>query len=168
MEKNNHQELEVMELGSGFAFSERLVFTGLEFSTDLEALKYLASELVDQNYVTDEFPKAVVAREQKYPTGLPYEGIRIAIPHADSKYVNHTAIAIGILKKPVQFSSMDDFNKKLDVGIIVMLAMKEPHGQIEMLQKIVELIQNQELVKTISESESKEEIVQDVLSVLAS
>lgn len=156
------------ELEIGFAFSENLVFTGLEFSTNLEALNYLARQLVNQNYVTDEFPEAVVARELKYPTGLPAEGIKIAIPHADSKYVKHTAIAIGILKKPLQFSAMDDFSKKIDVGIIVMLAMKEPHGQIEMLQKIVALIQNQELIKNICQSDSKENIMNNVLSVLAS
>ncbi|WP_176557792.1 PTS sugar transporter subunit IIA [Sporolactobacillus terrae] len=152
---------------NGFEFSEHLVFTGLEFSTDLEALNFIAYELVKQNYVNDEFPKAVIARELKYPTGLPADGIKIAIPHTDSKYVKHTAIAIGVLKKPVQFSAMDDFSRKIDVEIIVMLAMKEPHGQIEMLQKVIALIQDQQLVKEIAQSDSKKQIVSDILSVLA-
>ena len=40
---------------------------------------------------------------------------------------------------------MDNPKEELSVRLIIVLAMSKPHGQIEMLQRVVNVIQNEEL-----------------------
>ena len=82
----------------------------------------------------------------------------MAIPHADVIHVNKAAIAIAILDKPVEFYAMDEPEQKICVQVVVMLALKEAHGHIEMLQKVVSLIKDQALVKQLIELEDKKEV----------
>lgn len=139
---------------------EKLVFTDLEFNKKEDALNFLSGELIKNNHVKPEFKQAIIDRENIYPTGLPSVGVNIAIPHADSDLVYNTKIAIGILKNEVLFNSMENIKKELKVQIIIMLAIKEPHGQIDMLQKIVGIIQNETLTKKLIEIKDKDEVIE--------
>ena len=141
-------------MSSDLYFEKDLIFRDLEFSNNIEALKFLSSKLYEKGYVREEYQQAILEREKEYPTALPSVDIKIAIPHANHILVNKAAIAIGILKRPVEFSSMEDAYIKLNVQIIIMLALNEPHGHIEMLQKIVKLIKNPEALKTIVKASS--------------
>lgn len=135
------------------------ILTNLNFQTKEEVLRFLANHLYEEGYVKEEYKKAIVEREHKYPTGLPSAGVNIAIPHTNHDLVNETTIAIGVLDKPVSFYSMEDSETPLDIQIVIMLAIGEPKGQIEMLQRIVAIIQNEELTKKILASDSTEKIV---------
>lgn len=139
---------------------EKLVFTDLEFNKKEDVLNFLSGELVKSNNVKPEFKQAIIDRENIYPTGLPSAGVNIAIPHADSDLVYNTKIAIGILNSEVLFNSMENINKELKVQIIIMLAIKEPHGQIDMLQKIVGIIQNETLTKKLIKIKDKDEVIE--------
>lgn len=134
------------------------IFTGLKFQAKEEVLRFLANNLLEKGYVKETYLKAIVKRELEYPTGIPSAGVNIAIPHADHDLVNETTISIGVLKNPVTFYSMEDSETPLDIQIVIMLAISEPKGQIEMLQKIVSIIQDKELTKKVVESDSEEEI----------
>ncbi|MBU3159690.1 PTS sugar transporter subunit IIA [Clostridium frigoris] len=136
-----------------------LVFRNLDLSTSTEVLNFLSSKLYERGFVKKEYQIAILEREKKYPTGLPSIDIKIAIPHATHTLVNKAALSIGILKTPVEFKSMGDSNINLNVQIIIMLALKEPHGHIEMLQKIVKLIKNPEALKSIVNASSIEEVL---------
>lgn len=138
---------------------EKLIFTNLDFETKEDALNFLSGKLLKHQYVKPEYQQAILDREKVYPTGLPSLGVSIAIPHADNNLVNETTIAIGVLKRPVIFYSMESADKELDVQIIMMLAIKEPHGQIEMLQKVVSIIQNENLTKEIAKTTDKNKIL---------
>lgn len=134
------------------------IFTGLDFQTKEEVLRFLANNLLEKGYVKEAYLEAIVNREHDYPTGIPSAGVNIAIPHADHDLVKETTISIGVLKKPVTFYSMEDSETPLPIQIVIMLAIGEPKGQIEMLQKIVAIIQDKELTKKVVKSESIEEI----------
>jgi PTS system galactitol-specific IIA component len=54
---------------------------------------------------------------------------------------------------------MENVEQPLDIKIVIMLAISEPHGQIEMLQKIVSIIQDESLTERIANSKSKDEIM---------
>lgn len=135
------------------------ILTNLNFQTKEEVLRFLANHLYEEGYVKEEYKKAIIEREHRYPTGLPSAGVNIAIPHTNHDLVNETTIAIGILDKPVSFYSMEDSETPLDIQIVIMLAIGEPKGQIEMLQRIVAIIQNEELTKKILASDSTEKII---------
>ncbi|WP_373471222.1 PTS sugar transporter subunit IIA [Carnobacterium alterfunditum] len=141
---------------------KNLIFPNLEFEKKEDVLNFMSGKLLEYKYVKPGYQKAIIDRENIYPTGLPSLGVNIAIPHADNDLVNKTTIAIGILKKAAKFCSMENIEKELDVQIVMMLAIKEPHGQIEMLQKVVSIIQNDKLTKKITEMTDKDK----VLSVL--
>ena len=113
--------------------NEELVFRNVQAKTDSEVLAFLASEMYKKNYVKEEYIQAIQEREKEYPTGLPSTPPGIAIPHANYEMVNKTTLAIATLKDPVLFH------------IVIMMAIGEPHGQVEMLQKIVGIIQDEPL-----------------------
>lgn len=62
---------------------------------------------------------------------------------------------------------MGSINEKLEVQIVIMLAISEPHGQIEMLQKIVGIVQNQELRERMLLSKSNQELKNLIVQALA-
>ena len=149
-------------MSSELYLEKDLVFRDLEFKSDMEALKFLSSKLYEKGYVKEGYQEAILEREKEYPTALPSVDIKIAIPHANHTLVNKAALAIGILKSPVEFSSMEDPDIKLNVQIIIMLALSEPHGHIEMLQKIVKLIKNPEILGAIINTSSIEEVMNEL------
>ena len=125
--------------------NEELVFRNVQAKTDSEVLAFLASEMYKKNYVKEEYIQAVQEREKEYPTGLPSTPPGIAIPHANYEMVNKTTLAIATLKDPVLFHNMENNNEQLPIQIVIMMAIGEPHGQVEMLQKIVGIIQDEPL-----------------------
>lgn len=135
-----------------------LVYRDLEFSDKTEVLEFLANKLYEEKFVKEGYEEAILKREAEYPTALPAE-IKIAIPHCDHTLVNIPAIAMGILKNQVDFQAMDDPDMTLGVQIVMMLALNEPHGHIEMLQKIISLIQNSDDLKKILKCKSDEDVL---------
>ena len=125
--------------------NEELVFRNVQAKTDSEVLAFLASEMYKKNYVKEEYIQALKERENEYPTGLPSTPPGIAIPHANYEMVNKTTLAIATLKDPVLFHNMENNNEQLPIQIVIMMAIGEPHGQVEMLQKIVGIIQDEPL-----------------------
>lgn len=136
-----------------------LVYRNLEFNTSNDLLSFLADKLKEEGFAKEGYKEAILKREAEYPTGLPAD-VKIAIPHCDHTLVNKSAIAVGVLNNTVNFQAMDDPSKTLDVQIVIMLALDEPHGHIEMLQKIVQLIKSSEDLKKIIEVTSDEEVLQ--------
>jgi len=134
---------------------EELIFTQLKCKNREEVLNFLSSKLIEQNLVEEEYAKSIVEREEQFPTGLP-SAVNVAIPHTDNELVKKTSIAVGVLSEPVEFNSMDKSGEKLDVRLVLMLAIKESHGQIEMLQNIINFIQNEKIIdKLINKKDSK-------------
>ena len=125
--------------------NEELVFRNVQAKTDSEVLAFLASEMYKKNYVKEEYIQAIQEREKEYATGLPSTPPGIAIPHANYEMVNKTTLAIATLKDPVLFHNMENNNEQLPIQIVIMMAIGEPHGQVEMLQKIVGIIQDEPL-----------------------
>lgn len=145
-------------------FNESLIlkFDGQQTKTDL--LKTLANKLLQEGYVKDSFQAAILERESVTPTGLFTGNINVAIPHTETQHVNEDAIVVAILENPVQFAQMDDPTKIIDVRIVIMLALSQPHGHIEMLQKVINLIQNQNVLQDILEHSNQMDYVKSNLT----
>lgn len=107
----------------------------------------LASVLLRGGYVKESYAEALRVRELDFPTALEVPGgISVAVPHCDVEHVNTGALCVGVLKRPVIWRRMDDAAQTCPVSLVVMLALDEAHAHLEMLQKVIGLIQNQELV----------------------
>lgn len=140
----------------------------VEFNPDLVVLlgadsyqeveKSMATKLVELGYAKDSFPQAIAEREVTYPTGLDVEGINAAMPHCDVTNVNKAAVCVGVLRHPVDWRRMDDPDETCKVSLVTMLALTEAHAHIEMLQKVVSLIQDQDLMAKIVDATSADDV----------
>lgn len=141
-----------------FVLDKELSFARIKVEDKEDALDFLAKELVKKGYVKEGYEKAIVQREATYPTGLPSNYPAIAIPHADTKWVNQTTLAIATLEDAVIFKNMENVKEDIPINIVIMMAIKEPHGQIEMLQKIVNIIQNESLRQDIQQCQTNHDL----------
>ena len=70
-------------------------------------------------------------------------------------HVNTASLCVAVLDPAIDFHAMDEPEDAVAVSLVIMLVLTEPHGHLEMLQKIVGLIQNQEDMKKIITAEDK-------------
>ena len=148
-------------------FNKDLIFFDVEADSNLDALDQVSHKLFDLGYVKESYIEAVKEREKVFATGLPVEDFAVAVPHTDVEHVNKQSICVATLKKPVTFEVMAGAGEKCEVSILFMLALKEPHQQLAMLQTVISLIQQEDKLKSIYESKDKElimKIVQDELA----
>lgn len=139
--------------------NEGLVLLNLEAHTNLEAIDIMAQHLYQQDIVFESYINAIKNRELEFSTGLPGTDFPIAIPHADPQHVKRDAICIGICQRPVPFIMMGSENTQLDCEIIFMLAIKNGHAQIELLQALIELFQKPTALQSLKQASSKQGVV---------
>ncbi|WP_338218132.1 PTS sugar transporter subunit IIA [Lacticaseibacillus salsurivasis] len=143
-------------------FEQEVMLFDVEAKTPKEIITTIAAQLATKGITKEGFLPHVIAREEEYPTGLSTEGLGVAIPHTDSKFVNQSQIAFASLKRPVLFRDMVDKNKTVSVSLIFMIAMASPHEQAGVLSNLMTMFQDTEALKKLNTSESK----QDVMRIL--
>lgn len=146
--------------------NEDLIYRNIDFKTSREIETFLADQLYENGYVKKGYKKALLEREQKFPTGLPSSQPAIAIPHANADLVNKTTLAIATLKEPVEFKNMGNTKEDIPVRIVIMLVIAEPHSQVKMLQKVADIVQNEELRKEFLQAETKQKLLQLIQSAI--
>lgn len=144
--------------------NENLVFAHLSATDSTDVISQLADALYKNGNVNADYKQAVLDREKIYPTGLPSGEICVAVPHTDVKYVKSPAIVFASLESPVKFANMADKSQTVDAKFVAMLAMKEPHSQVELLQNLMQLFQNQDLLKKFISLDSSEELYKDLVT----
>ena len=147
--------------------NKKLVFNKLELNSKEDVLDFMSRALHKEGYVKEEYINAIKHREAQYPTGLPSSPPGIAIPHANNELVNKTTLAIATLNQPVLFNNMEDNQEEISIQIVVMMAIAEPHGQIEMLQKIVTVIQNEPLRQELVNATDNDTLLELIKTVLS-
>lgn len=125
---------------------KELIKVGVEAADAEEALKLVAQGFVDHGYAKPTFPQAVADRELVFATGLPAAGMDIALPHSDSIHMIKTSLAIATIKEPVPFKMMGSSDVMLHPKILFMLGIAETHAQIEMLQRLMAILDERELL----------------------
>ncbi len=146
--------------------NEDLIYRNIDFKTSREIETFLADQLYENGYVKEGYKKALLEREQKFPTGLPSSQPAIAIPHANADLVNKTTLAIATLKEPVKFKNMGNTKEDIPVRIVIMLVIAEPHSQVKMLQKVADIVQNEELRKEFLQAETKQKLLKLIQSAI--
>lgn len=123
-----------------------------------EVLSFMANTLLSKGYVKETYPNAILKREKEFSTGLPGNGYGVAIPHTDPEHVNQSIMAVGLLKKPVKFKMMGNHDEQIDVELCFMLALKESHSHIQILQRLMNVIQDEKIMKKIKNVASQSEL----------
>ncbi|WP_281790759.1 PTS sugar transporter subunit IIA [Faecalibaculum rodentium] len=138
-------------------FNHHLCLFHQNAATPNDVFQAMAARLQEQGCVKDSFLEAVENREKEYPTGILFENTGFAIPHTDSAHVNESQICFASLKKPVPFASMIDKSESVDVELVFMLAMSQPHEQVETLQNLMALFQDGKAVEKLKACNTQEE-----------
>lgn len=146
---------------------EELVIVPLVASNREDAFEKLAFSLERHGFVKATYLHAVKNRERAFPTGLCIGEINVAIPHTDVEHVVHSAMAVGVLEKPVRFASMENPKVEIEVSIIFMLALKDAHEQPVFLQKLVGVFQDKELLCKLASNTNVSSTYHLLLSALA-
>ncbi|HEY8417684.1 MAG TPA: PTS sugar transporter subunit IIA [Limnochordales bacterium] len=120
--------------------------TRLQADSAEAALRHLAERMTALGLVKEGYADAVIAREQVAPTGLPTRGVGVAVPHAGPEWVLHPAIGFARLSQPVWFREMGSADQRVPVELVFMLAIKDPDSQVDVLSRLVELVQNPDLL----------------------
>ena len=68
-------------------------------------------------------------------------------------------ISIATLKEPVIFNVMGSPDEQVDVSIIFMLALSDPNMQLELLQNLVQVLQNKELLLSLTKVKDKSDFI---------
>ena len=89
--------LELSEL-----FRPEYFFAPIDLNKSTEVIAFMCAELEKQGCVEGGFAHSVLERESIFPTGI---GNLTAIPHALLPDTSSSWIAVGILRKPVQWGS---------------------------------------------------------------
>jgi PTS system galactitol-specific IIA component len=139
-------------------FQEELISPQLQADDWQGAVRQVGEMLVTGKYVRPDYIEAVIDREKICSTGLPTRPIGVAIPHADSQYVNRTGIAVGVYPEPVLFQTMGSPYLETEAAIVFMIAMREPEKQVEVLKGLTELFRNGDLLQRIHAAASSVEI----------
>ena len=140
------------------AFDKSLILRIDGAASYTEVLERMCSHLCKKGIVKETYKQAILDREANFPTGLNTGGINIAIPHADVCHVNKASICVALLHPTVEFHAMDEPEDVVPISLVIMLVLTEPHGHLEMLQKVVALIQNQDEVKKIITAEDLSDV----------
>lgn len=123
-----------------------------------EVFELIYKEALERGYVREEYLAKVKEREAIFPTGLNMNHHNVAIPHTDPEFVHEQFIAVATLDKPVPFYLMDDNTKQVDVNVVFMLGLNEPHSQLSVLQEIMGTIQDDTKIEEILSASKSEEI----------
>jgi PTS system galactitol-specific IIA component len=115
---------------------------GLDVSSAEEVIRALSRELCRAGAVKDTFAGAAVARERRSPTGLPFEGGAVALPHAEPEHVVSPALGVATLVRPVRFREMGSPGVALDVALVVMPAFTAKEQASAGLAGVIELLQS--------------------------
>lgn len=139
-----------------------LIFLKKSANSDSEILTFLAEQLIEKRVVKSAFTEAVLKREQQYPTGLPTEGLGVAIPHTEAEFVNESKVAVAIMSEPVTFRMMGMPEQSVLISIVFLLALNEAGSHLKLLEELMSLIQNPSLLQELNQSSSKEEVIQRI------
>lgn len=138
---------------------ERLVILDADVKTAEDCIRLMAELFENYGYVKPGYGDAVVKREQEYPTGLPGKEMNLAIPHTNSQLVNRPAVGVIIPRRPISFSMMGMKETLLDCELVMPLVVQDPKRQLQMLKKMMKIIQDGALLRRIRDSKDRAEIL---------
>jgi len=144
------------------------VFFLHEAKSDVEILSFVADQLFEKSIVKDTFKEALLQREKKFPTGLPTQGVGVAIPHAEAQFVNQDHVTIAILPQPIPFQMMGMPENHVDVSIVFLLALTKSESHLEILKELMQIIQNQKILSALLQSKQADEVLEIIQSFVLS
>lgn len=68
-------------------FDQELISLELKGENEVEVFRQVAEHLKELGFVNEGYLNGIIAREEKFPTGLITQHVNIALPHSDPEYI---------------------------------------------------------------------------------
>lgn len=140
-----------------------LIFINKDMDTSESLFNHIYQKTFAKSLVRDDFGQRIMKREEEFPTGIQLEHIGVAIPHTDAECIYKEFVAIYINKPSIPFASMEDPNQLVQADVVFVLGLNQPHAQLEMLQKLIQLIQNDKKMSDLFKAKNNQDVY-DILS----
>jgi len=157
----------VLDLDIENVLEEKLIFTNIQLRKSEEVIKLLGEALLKNKYVKNDFVKAAIEREKKFPTGLDTP-IPIALPHADANFTLKKGFAIATLKHSVAFKSMGASDKILPIRIVLIPVLTQKSKDNITFYELLERCRDSKIAHGLLECNSSEEIKEILTKTFAS
>ena len=132
---------------------KNLIVKGGSFQNYEEAIKFGGRLLYENGYVDSGYTDSVLEREAQFPTGLPTQGVPMAIPHTDSEHVLKSMFCLVVFSKPVMFRQMGDTSELIPAEIMVMLAIDGGEKHLKFLSNLIGLFSDGSVLTRIKAAE---------------
>ncbi|GHE12262.1 PTS sugar transporter subunit IIA [Klenkia taihuensis] len=129
--------------------TEDLALVHPEVTGTEDLLRLMAEQARRAGRVHDTFADAVVARERRFPTGLPTP-VPAAIPHTDAGHVAEAGVVVALLARPVEFTEMGSADRTVPAELAVMLLVKDPEEQVTALGEVIAVLQDPALAERLA------------------
>jgi len=129
-----------------------------------DVLEELSNAAIAKGYAKPNYHKAILEREDKYPTGLHIPEIEVAIPHADAEWANESSLTIGVLDHPVKFQSMDGMGGDVNAEIIFMLTIQDPKEQINFLRAFSTILGTPDVLLDFKKTGDHKKLIEQIRS----
>ncbi|HFE9850367.1 PTS sugar transporter subunit IIA [Enterococcus sp. DIV1420a] len=140
-------------------FDERLINLEVDGESYTEVFEKIAAELKALGFVNEGYMKGITMRERQFPTGLITQHLNIALPHSNPEYIESPFVYIARLKNEVKVKQMGD-SQEMGVRNLFFLGIKDPKGQVGLLQAFMELFMKEEFVTAFMQEKDKIKIYQ--------
>lgn len=141
----------------GLCIEEDLILLNVQAADSAEAIRQMGERALKAGLVREDFIEAVIRREQKYPTALPTT-IPVALCHTDAEYLLGSFIGVATMAEPVPFREMGNPEHMQPVEIALLLGIAEKGEHMDVLKRVMRLIQDDKTLQAIRNAESAEEI----------
>lgn len=140
--------------------TENLIDLNCDDISLVDFISKKSRELLRLGYVEESYKRALLTREEEYPTGLELEHTAIAIPHTTVDHIKKPFVYLNKLnKQKIKFIQMGTDDVDVKPYYILMLGIKEPSQQVTLLAELMELFSNESFIKAIDDATTKEEII---------
>ena len=138
---------------------EELTFPNFYAKNKENLIVNLSNILEEKGFVRKGFANAVLEREKEFPTGLPTNILKVAIPHAiDTSFVETPSIVIARLNSPVTFGEMGSLENTVEVDMVLLLAVKGDKSQLEILQRLLGVFCEEEQMLRLKAANTSKDI----------
>lgn len=136
---------------------DNIIFLNKNFSSREDMFKSISDELLDNNYVTEQYLEKVIQRENEHPTGFKLKTLNVAMPHVDCEFVKKDGMFVVTSKEGIIFKNAET-DEDLPVNIIFGLLLKQSDTHLTFLMKLASSFSNDMILQKIVESNNKFEI----------
>ena len=144
----------------GELIKEKLIDLTCNIKSKDDFFKTKAGILEELQLVEETYLEAVVEREKEYPTGLRLENISIAIPHTTVNHIKEPFIYFNRLtNNEVNFIQMGTDDVVVKPEYILLLGIKEPKEQVNLLAELMDLFNQKDFIEAIRNAKSEKEII---------